>query len=349
MSLDRIVLAPIERDPPILERLVTRARRRGFQRFLVSSTPTTLGPPPEEWYLREVDRIRRVSPKERTENDSLGEFGLYPVSGPEELEPIVTNLRQGRPVLVHWLKERVIPLETLVAARSKAGTLWVLTHRVDEVPAILGALESGADTAVVEVRSESEIDALEAIVDRVSIALPWELVPLRRVVPAGSGDRVIVDTTSLLRREEGMLVGSAAAFLFHVSSEAEGSRYTRPRPFRVNAGAAHSYVLLANGETRYLAELTPGDSVLVGSPGGAVRPVRVGRIKTERRPLVLVEAEREGRRYTIFLQEAETVRLTGASGRTPATELAPGTSVYGAALPAARHLGQPVSESIEER
>jgi 3-dehydroquinate synthase II len=163
------------------------------------------------------------------------------------------------------------------------------------------------------------------------------------------GDRVIVDTTSLLQPEEGMLVGSAAALLLHVASEAVGSRYTRPRPFRVNAGAAHMYTLLANGDTRYLSELVAGDPVLVARPEGPVRAVRVGRIKIERRPLALVEVERAGRTFTAFLQEAETVRLTTTEGRIATTELRAGATVLAVSLPPARHLGMAVEETIEER
>ena len=179
--------------------------------------------------------------------------------------------------------------------------------------------------------------------------MPWEKIPIRRVVPAGTGDRVIVDTTSLLKPEEGILVGSSAALLFHVASEAVGSRYTRPRPFRVNAGAAHSYTLLANGDTRYLSELTPGDSILACTPNGGSRTVRVGRLKIERRPLVQVEGERDRRHFTVFLQEAETVRLSTESGPVAITDLQPGTLVWGAGLAAARHLGRAVEETIEER
>lgn len=33
------------------------------------------------------------------------------------------------------------------------------------------------------------------------------------------------------------------------------------RPFRINAGPVHSYTLLADGSTKYLAELEAGDQV----------------------------------------------------------------------------------------
>lgn len=146
-----------------------------------------------------------------------------------------------------------------------------------------------------------------------------------------------------------MLVGSAAGYLFHIASEAEGSAFTRPRRFRVNAGAAHSYALLADGTTRYLDELEPGDAVLVAAPRSTARTARVGRLKIERRPLVLIRATALGHARTVFLQEAETVRLSTAERRVAVTELRPGTLVDGVSLPPARHLGTAVHETIEER
>jgi len=228
--------------------------------------------------------------------------------------------------------------------------VWVIVDRLRDVPAMLGALEHGADQVVVQLAEVGQLDDLEAALDEPrGAAVAWQLVPITRVIPAGVGDRVIVDTTSLLRPAEGILVGSAAAFLLHVASETVGSRFTRPRPFRVNAGAAHSYTLLADGTTRYLSELVAGDAILAAEPNGAPRSVRVGRIKIERRPMVMVEVEREGRRYTAFLQEAETVRLSGEHDRLATTHLDAGQRVFGAAFPPARHLGGVVEETIEER
>jgi len=256
----------------------------------------------------------------------------------------------GGTLVIEWVADRVIPLENAVAARGRRFALWTVARTPSEVPAALGALEHGADLVIVDVRSAEEVDHLETLVEGpLPSRLEWTLLPLSSVGPAGVGDRVIVDATSLLRPEEGLLVGSAAAFLFHVASEAEGSRFSRPRPFRVNAGAAHSYVLLADGTTRYLSELGPGDPVLVATPDATVRSVRVGRIKVERRPLVLLVADDGGVSRTLFAQEAESVRVTTEAGRVPTTEVRPGTRVRGVRLPAARHLGRAVEESIEER
>lgn len=70
------------------------------------------------------------------------------------------------------------------------------------------------------------------------------------VSSVGMGDRVCVDTCSLLGEDEGMLVGSAGQGLFLVLSEAAQSDYVASRPFRVNAGPVHSYCLCPDGKTR---------------------------------------------------------------------------------------------------
>jgi 3-dehydroquinate synthase II len=256
----------------------------------------------------------------------------------------------GGTVAIEWAADRVIPLENAIAARGRRFVLWVVARSPSEVPGALGALEHGADLVIVDLHAPEEVDLLEALVEGpLPSHLEWAIVPVTSVGPAGIGDRVIVDTTSLLKPEEGLLIGSAAGFLFHVASEAVGSRFSRSRPFRVNAGAAHSYVLLADGSTRYLAELAPGEAVLVVAPHASARSVRVGRIKVERRPLVLIAADDGGVSRTLFAQEAESVRISTVSGRLPTTEIRAGAQVHGVRLPAARHLGRAVEETIEER
>jgi 3-dehydroquinate synthase II len=72
------------------------------------------------------------------------------------------------------------------------------------------------------------------------------------------GDRVCVDTCNLMISGEGMLVGSQSCGLFLVNSEAdEVHPYVASRPFRVNAGAVHAYVLVGE-KTKYLCELEAG-------------------------------------------------------------------------------------------
>ena len=344
MTRERLVLALPTTDPGAAASLRGRARRRGYDRFLVPETSPADGAADAGDFRRTPTHVQRPT------GDSRDPIPIVTIRAPSDLEVAAESGRRHGAVAVAWTEERVIPLENLLAAGRGRFEVWVFVDRPRDLSAMLGALEHGADRLVVPVASDAELDAIEATLELgPGLPIPWELVPLTRVEPAGQGDRVIVDTTSILQPSEGFLVGSAAAFLFHVASEAVGSRFTRPRPFRVNAGAAHSYVLLADGTTRYLAELAPGDAVAAVEPNGKARSVRVGRVKIERRPLALLEAERAGRRFTVFLQDAETVRLSGEHGRVATMSLAAGQPVFGAAFAPARHLGAVVDEAIEER
>ncbi len=339
--LERVAIAPSAADAATEAAIVERARARGFRRFVVVASSSVRPGADEEVVLRR-DAELVLSGDRRVPIRSVADLA--------ELERLIAATQDGGVLAVEWTGDRVIPLEWAVARRGRRFRLWTFSRTPEEAPAALGALEHGADRVVVPVRTPEEVDRLEAVLDRPApAALAWVGVRVRAVRPVGLGDRVIVDTTSLLAPEEGLLIGSAAAFLFHVASEAVGSKFSRPRPFRVNAGAAHSYVLLADGSTRYLSELGPGDAVLAVRPTGESRPVRVGRVKVERRPLVLVTAEENGHERTVFLQEAETVRLSTDDGRIAVTELAPGTSVRGVRLPPGRHLGAAIEETIEER
>jgi 3-dehydroquinate synthase II len=71
---------------------------------------------------------------------------------------------------------------------------------------------------------------------------------------------------------------------------------------------------MAGGRTAYLAELHTGSQVLVVDAQGRSRPVLVGRVKIESRPLLLVEVEVEGQSHSVLLQNAETVCLVTSAG-----------------------------------
>jgi 3-dehydroquinate synthase II len=343
VTRDRVTIAISAADPSRRTAIVERARHRGFLRFHDSSPAPIPAVAGEEWLNRKADRLF---------GGDLPPAGVLVVRvGDENALAAATRTVPANGILViEWTADRVIPLENAIAAQGDHHELWVYARTPVEVPGALGALEHGADRVIVEVRTPEEVDLLESIVEGPLPAhLEWTESPVVGLGPAGVGDRVIVDTTSLLRPEEGLLVGSAAAFLFHVASEAVGSQFSRPRPFRVNAGAAHSYVLMADGTTRYLSELSGGDAVLMTTPRGEARSARVGRIKIERRPMVVVTADDGGHARTVFLQEAETVRLSGTFGRKATTEIALGDVVRGVRLPPARHLGREVEETIVER
>ncbi|MGA9044126.1 MAG: 3-dehydroquinate synthase II [Thermoplasmata archaeon] len=344
MARERVTVAPTAATREGRAAIRERARRRGFTHFAVEEGDLDEAAPGEEVIVRGADGLTV------RDRGSPVTIPLVSVGDPAALDIAVRGTPVGGILAIEWTGDRVIPLENAVAAAGGRFELWVYARGPREVPGALGALEHGAHRVIVALHSPEEVDDLESALESpFPPDLPWTLVPVASVRPVGLGDRVLVDTTSLLDATEGLLVGSAAGFLFHVASEAVGSQFSRPRAFRVNAGAAHSYVLMSDGTTRYLSELEAGDAVLVSRPGGSTRSARVGRIKIERRPLVIVSATVDGAARTVFLQEAETVRLSAETARVPTTELHAGTRVHGVRMPPARHLGRSVEETIIER
>lgn len=242
---------------------------------------------------------------------------------------------------------RVIPHENLIAAYRRKGTRLVArAEDAADAKLLLETLESGVDAAILPAQhARAAADALRA-------AGRETLVEARvtRVRPVGVADRACLDTASLLAEDEGVLTGNASGGLFLVASEARESGYVASRPFRVNAGGVHAYVLAPNGRTRYLSELQSGDEVLAVKPDGATRRVVLGRVKIERRPMLLVEAETaEGQRIAALLQNAETIRLVGPQGTKSVVALAPGDVVLARLDAGGRHFGMSVDETVVER
>ena len=83
--------------------------------------------------------------------------------------------------------------------------------------------------------------------------------------------------------------------------------------------------------------------------GQAQRAV-VGRVKIEKRPLILVEGEAEGAVFSVILQNAETIRLTAPEGNpVSVVDVKEGSEVLVALEEAGRHFGIKVDESIQEK
>ena len=246
---------------------------------------------------------------------------------------------------------KVIPLENLIAGLQKLDVEIIAgVQNAQEAKLALETLEHGSDGVFLDTDNFSEIKKVAAVRDRSGME-HISLVKARvtKVKPVGMGDRVCVDTASLMVLGEGMLIGSQSNGLFLVHSESEESPYVAARPFRVNAGAVHAYVRVGE-KTRYLSELASGDEVLIIDSEGESRPAVVGRIKIERRPLMLVEAEVEGTKIKTLLQNAETIKLVGADGKPmPVTALKENDEVLVFFEAAARHFGIKIEETIIEK
>ena len=264
---------------------------------------------------------------------------------------VEASKRGADAVIAETTDWKIIPLENLVAELHNRRTkLFARANSPGEVKTLLGVLERGVDGVLLKASRLEEVREAKRSFStgRLVNLVPVKVAALREL---GMGERVCVDTASMLTPGEGLLVGSRSNFLFLVHNESGGSKFTSPRPFRVNAGAVHSYTLLPTGRTKYLSEIEGGDEVLVVSKEGGSRSAHVGRAKIERRPLKLVKAESEGEVGGILVQNAETIAFVGKDGAPiPVTELKEGDEILASVTASrGRHFGIEVDEYIVER
>ena len=247
---------------------------------------------------------------------------------------------------------KVIPLENIIADLQKEKVkLIAAVSDYDEAKLALETLEHGTDGILLFPRDISQIKKVADLIEKIQQET-YQLLPatITRVEPVGTGDRVCVDTCSMMQLGEGMLIGSYSQGLFLVHSESLESEYVASRPFRVNAGPVHAYVMTPGNKTKYLSELETGDEVLTVDQEGNTRTAIVGRVKIEKRPLMLVEAEYEGVVLRTLLQNAETIRLVGEDGNPiSVADLKVGDKIMVYLDPNARHFGMAIEESIIEK
>jgi 3-dehydroquinate synthase II len=268
------------------------------------------------------------------------------IGGKKDEEEILT-LSLSKKVVVRGSDSVIIPLENLL---SRTNNLFVEVDNLKGGETALRILEKGVDGVVV---NNPDPDAVRHIVQLLkSKSEILELLPakIKRIEPLSIGDRVCVDTCTSMSLGEGMLVGNSSQALFLVHSESVENPFVNTRPFRVNAGPVHAYIRSADGQTKYLSEIRSGDRVLVVNFEGKSYPAVVGRVKIERRPLVLVDAEERGEIVSVILQNAETICLTDPSGKAVSlVDLKEGSEVLVYREKIGRHFGVPVEETIVEK
>ena len=246
----------------------------------------------------------------------------------------------------------VIPLENIIADLQKVDVniIAAVTDK-DGAKLALETLEHGTDGVIFEANDFAQIKEIaQEVVDASKVKYELKTATITNVKSLGSGDRVCIDTTDMMKPGEGMLIGSYSKSMFLVHSESLESEYVASRPFRVNAGPVQAYVMVPGNKTRYLSELVAGDEVLIVNTEGETRTAYVGRSKIERRPLILIEAEYEGNTIRTLLQNAETIRIVDADNKPlSVADAKPGDKVKVYIEKSARHFGIAIDETIIEQ
>jgi len=262
-------------------------------------------------------------------------------------EAEIIRLSQRKKVILQTDDWTIIPLENLIAQNAD---VIMQVENLEEAQTAFGILEKGVQHILFHAAGmlslKTALTALKAMEEETSLTT----AKILSVEPAGMGDRVCVDTCTNMSAGEGLLVGNSSSALFLIHSESIVNPYVAPRPFRVNAGAVHAYTRVPGGKTRYLSELCAGDDVLIVDYTGRTTVGTIGRLKIEKRPLVLVTAEVGGQAVSTIVQNAETIRLTLPDGKAVSVvNLKEGDDVMIAVEEAGRHFGHKIKETITEK
>ena len=270
----------------------------------------------------------------------------FKVLSNNDIENILDSAKKGLDFIIIEVKDwKIIPIENIIAKLHKMHTqIFSIARNAKEARKMFSILDVGVDGVIFNTGSMNEVK--QALVYLGTKSFELSTAKILEIQEVGDGERVCVDTASMLNRGEGMLIGSRANFLFLVHNESVGSSFTSPRPFRVNAGAVHCYTLAPDGTTKYLSELETGVEILVLNSKGQARRAAIGRCKIEKRPMLMIKAKVGDEIGGIIAQDAETIRFVKSNGQlVSVTHLKKGDSVLVHSKPATgRHFGMEVSD-----
>jgi 3-dehydroquinate synthase II len=295
----------------------------------------------------DVRKLGRITTVAKDGDIKLGTDVIEVTITDKQTENTAARLGDNRYVIATTSDWTVIPLENLVAQSDR---IIAAVKDGREAELALHVLEKGVYGILLKTKDPSMVKTVASLLKASSGTVGLVPFTVTKIQPVGMGDRVCVDTCSILSDGEGMLMGNTSNAMLLVHAETLENPYVAPRPFRVNAGAVHAYILLPDGKTAYLSDLAIGGQVLVTDSRGTAHPVIIGRTKIERRPLLLVEAVAGTTKVSLVLQNAETIRLVREDGSAiSVVSLAVGDKILGNVLEGGRHFGMAVKETILEK
>jgi len=157
--------------------------------------------------LKKAELSGRVSGyfKKVLSNDDITEIAQAAESGSEI-------------VVVEAFDWKIIPLENIIAKLHKSRTkIYATAKNANEVRIMFGVLELGVDGVILSTNNVNEVNQSRQYLE--NMVFPIETAKIIDVKDVGMGERVCVDTVSMLRTGEGMLIGSRSNFMFLVHNE----------------------------------------------------------------------------------------------------------------------------------
>ncbi|MCU0598082.1 MAG: 3-dehydroquinate synthase II [Desulfobacterales bacterium] len=298
-------------------------------------------------HAQEVRQLGRILTIAKDGDIKLGEEVIFFAISSGSDEDEIIKLSKSKQVILECSDWTIIPLENLIA---KGANVIAQVQTLEDAQTAFGILEKGVDHILLCINNPVSLKKALLQLKSKTDMIPLVAAEITEIKPLGMGDRVCVDTCTEMKIGEGMLVGNSSSALFLIHSESISNPYVAPRPFRVNAGPVHAYTRVPGGKTRYLSELSAGDPVLIIDYKGNSTAAIVGRLKVEKRPLILVKAKTDTQEITAILQNAETIRLTAPDGKPiSVASLKTGDQVLVALESSGRHFGIKIDETITEK
>lgn len=255
-------------------------------------------------------------------------------------------------LLVSFKSETNIPLELLIAKLQTENTVILKQVKdFEDAEVSFGVMEQGCHGVVLNSEKSEDILDFDNYMKQNKIGtVKLVNAKVTGVEHIGMGHRACIDTTTMLGKDEGMIIGSISGGGLLVSSETHYLPYMELRPFRVNAGAIHSYIWSTDGMTRYISELKSGDKVLAVDTSGKSREVTIGRVKTELRPLLKIEVETENGLLNVIVQDDWHIRIFGGDGEPRnASTVKIGDDMLVYTCEGGRHVGIKIDENFCEK
>lgn len=276
------------------------------------------------------------------------------VTDHDSLQRACSYLSKCNYVVVDFKDETKIPLELVLAeAESHSAQVVTRVHDSEEAEVVVGVLEKGSHGVLIGTSNVEQLIQVGYVIHKKfqTVKLDLAVLTIDKIEHVGMGERACIDTCAYLGLDEGALVGSFSNGGILACSETHPLPYMPTRPFRINAGSIHSYVLAPNNRTWYLSDLRAGMEILAVRTDGTARRVTVGRIKIEKRPLLSITVVSDtGEKINVIMQDDWHVRVFGAEGGPRnITTLKPGDKVLGYLPTPGRHVGIQVEEFILEQ
>ncbi|MCL2252920.1 MAG: 3-dehydroquinate synthase II [Lachnospiraceae bacterium] len=288
--------------------------------------------------------------------DDVGtiEKGIFiTIDDKKSMERAIELSPSYKTIVIQFQSVTNIPLELILAySQEYKNTICKIISNSEDGWIATMTMEMGSQAVLIKTSDIEELNQLKKKIDNlINMTMEIEELKVEEIKHIGMGDRVCIDTISKLDNDEGMILGSTSSGGILVSSENHYLPYMDLRPFRVNAGAIHSYILCPDNKYRYLSELQSGDEVMVINSKGRARAVSVGRIKMEKRPMLLIKTiSKNGKPTNVIVQDDWHIRIISSKGEVKnSVLLTKGDVVLGCMMKEGRHLGVAIDETIIEK